>query len=259
MRILVCTKQVRKVELAISIEESMRWICSDDSDVYQLNRADEFVIEEALLIKATFPKTTIDAISVGPSHAADALRRAMGMGVDNGVHIATESGDYLEPFVTASYIASYAQKKKYDLILAGVMSEDGMHGQTGALVAELISVPCATSVISERVSQDKKTVYVEREIEGGRRDTLELDLPAVLTVQTGINKPRYPSLSNIMRAKKAKFETINPHEFRRAKPRQEIARLARPTRKRSGTILEGTGREKAEQLVQILKTRALIS
>jgi electron transfer flavoprotein beta subunit len=223
-----------------------------------MNRFDECAVEEALLIKETFPNTSVDVISVGAPRAAIVIRRALGMGADHGIHIVSEQVGYVSPFVTASWIASCAKKNNYDLILTGVMAEDDMQGQVGQMIAEFLSLPCATSTIFERLSPHKGTVYVEREIEGGARDTLELSLPAVLTIQSGINIPRYPSLSNILRAKKEKVETIDAKSVGHPESRQRVVRVEYPQKSRSGVVLEGTQQEKAAQLLEILREKSLI-
>ena len=126
------------------------------------------------------------------------------------------------------------------------------------MVAELLGLPFATSVILEQVSEDARTIYVEREIEGGFRDTLELQLPALLTVQSGINKPRYPSLSNIMRAKKQDLEIKGLESRCTYDARQVVAKVRYPEKSRSGTVLAGTTQEKASQLLRILTEKALV-
>lgn len=259
MKILVCVKQVIESETTIRIDDSEQWIHTDKSTSYRMNRFDEFVVEEALLIKEKFPHVTIDVISVGPAISVLAVKRALGMGADHGIHILTEQEGYLSPYVTASLIASFAQDKNYDLILAGVMAEDHMQGQVGPMIAEFLSLPCATSTIFERLSPDKGTVYVEREIECGLRDTLELSLPAVLTIQTGINKPRYPSLSNVLRSKKQNLETIEASSSEQPEPKEHMVRLTLPQKSRSGVVLEGTQQEKTAQLLQILRDKSILT
>lgn len=258
MKILVCVKQVPETETALKIDDSGRRIQIDKSTLFRMNRFDEFAVEEALLIKETFSDTRIDALTVGPTRSAMVVRRAMGMGADHGIHILMENEGFLSPFAIASWIAAYAQNNAYDLILAGVMAEDDMEGQVGPMVAERLSLPCATSAIFEKLAPDKKSIYVEREMEGGFRDTLELHLPALLTIQSGMNKPRYPSLSNILRAKKEKLETIEAMSIEQPKPPQSLVRLAYPQKLRSALVLRGTEQEKAAQLLQILGHKFLV-
>jgi len=258
MKILVCVKQVPELEGRIRIDPHSGWIDVDGSTRFRMNRSDEFAVEEAVAIKEAFPGVSVDVITVGLQAAGAIVKRALGMGADNGIHVVTEEEGFLSAFLTASWIASYARDRDYELILTGVMSEDLMQGQVGPMIAELLSIPCATSVIFERIPSETGKVSVEREIEGGMRDTLELTLPALLSVQSGINKPRYPSLSNIMRAKRSELRTIEARSIHGPEPREHLAGIGYPERSGSGTVLEGTPREKARQLLTILSDRALI-
>jgi len=258
MKILVCVKQVPEPDAVIRVDDRKRWIHDERSIAYKMNRFDEFAMEEALLIRQDFPDTKVDAVSVGPDRAAMVVKRAIGMGADNGVHMAIEDHGYLNPFTVASLIAGYARDRHYDLILTGVMAEDDMQGMVGSMVAELLFLPCATFVIFEKISTGTETIYVEREIKGGYRDALELKLPAVLTIQGGINKPRYPSLSNMLRAKQQKLETIVARLNEQPGPREDILRVSYPQKSRSGMVLEGNQQEKASQLLKILRGKSLI-
>jgi electron transfer flavoprotein beta subunit len=258
VKILVCIKQVIDPQMPVNLDERGRVVLPEGDLKYWMNRADEFAIEEAILIKEAGFGTTVDALTVGPKHAAQVLERAMGMGADNGVHILLQEKDFLNPLNIASYIAAYALNKGYDLILTGVMGEDHMQGQVGPMLAELLGFPCATSVIFEKISDERGAVYVEREIEGGFRSALELDLPAVLTVQTGINKPRYPTLSNLLRAKKQKALVVESHILGATEDRERVVRACYPGKSRAGLMLDGSGKDKAVRLLEILEKEALI-
>ena len=258
MKILVCIKQVPDPEIPVRVDDQGRVARPEGDLKYWINHADEFAVEEAILIKDSGFGKTVDALTVGPGHAAQVLERAMGMGADNGIHILLEENDFLSPLKIASHIASYALNKDYDLILAGVMGEDHMQGQVGVMLAELLGFSCATSVIFEKIRNEGRSVYVEREIEGGLRAALELDLPAILTFLTGINKPRYPTLSNLLRAKKQKVLVVESHTLGAAKDREMVVRASYPGKSRAGLMLEGSGKEKAVRLLQILEKEALI-
>ena len=258
MKILVCVKQVLETEQTFKIDEISHRVTTDDSSAYRMSRFDEFAVEEAIRIKETLPNVSVDITTVGPEQADAVVKRGIGMGADRGIHIRTEKDVYLSPFVTAGLIVSKAGGNSYDLILTGIMSEDDMHCQVGPIIAESLDWPCATSVILQRISIENHSVYVEREIEGGLRDMLELSLPAVLTIQSGINQPRYPSLSNLLRAKKEKLETIDSESLAPPDPRQKLTRLSYPEKTRSGDFLQGSQQEKAETLLQILREKAFI-
>jgi len=258
MKILVCVKQVLESEKPIRIDSSAEWIQMDGAGSFRMNRFDEFAMEEALLIKEAFPNITIDVITVGPERSVMALKRALGMGGEQGIHVVIEQEGYLSPFVTAQWVAFYAGDRDYDLILTGVMSEDYMQGQVGPMIAELLSLPCATSAILQRLSPQKGMVYVEREIEGGFRDTLDVRIPAVLSVQSGINTPRYPSLSNMLRAKTQEMDTIQASSFEQPDVRQVVVEMAYPSKSRAGQMIDGTQEEKARKLLKILREKSLI-
>ena len=258
MKILVCVKQVPESETAIHIKDDGSWIDMDSFDEFKMNRLDEFAVEEAIRLKETLSDVCIDVISVGPARSADAIRRSIGMGADNGVHILYEDDSHLDPAWIAAWIAQYAKHQDYTLILTGAMSEDCMNGQTGPMIAAHLSLPCATGVIFEKVASDKKSLYVEREIEGGKRDMLELDLPAVITIQSGNNIPRYPVLSKLLKANKQKLEIIESSSQPQPETGEEVLRVDYPQKSRAGTILEGSQQEKARELLQILRDKALL-
>jgi electron transfer flavoprotein beta subunit len=257
MKILVCIKQVPEPDAVIRLDERERWIRDERSIAYKMNRFDEFAMEEALLIREGLPGTRVDALAVGPHRAIMVIKRAIGMGADNGVHVETEEHGHLNPLTVASLIADYARDRHYHLILTGVMAEDDMQGMVGPMLAELLFLPCATFTVFEKISPGTETVYVEREIMGGYRDQLELKLPAVLTIQGGINRPRYPSLSNMLRAKHQKVETVIARPDKHPGPREEVVRLSYPQKTRSGRVLEGSLQEKAAQLLKILREKHL--
>jgi electron transfer flavoprotein beta subunit len=258
MKLLVCVKQVPESDTPIRIDANTGWIQTDEISGFRMNRLDEFAIEEAVLIKEASAQTMIDAITVGPERSADVIRRSIGMGADSGIHIVTESEQYRSSFKIAALIAEFARHRHYDLILTGAMSEDNMQGQVGPMIAGRLALPWATSVILERIAADEKTIYVEREIEGGSRDTLELQLPAVLTIQSGINSPRYPSLSNLLRANRLELEKIHAGDLAQPPSPEILDRIAYPQKTRASTVLKGTEEEKAMQLIRILRERALL-
>jgi electron transfer flavoprotein beta subunit len=258
MRILVCIKQVPDTESTNIVDEISGEIKIEDVSEFKMNRYDEFVVEEAVQIKESYPEAVIEAISVGPDRSADVIRRAIGMGADTGIHIETDSEDYLSPSVISSWIAAYARNRNYNLILTGAISEDTMHGQVGPMLAAHLDLPCASGVIFEQLSAHNDTIYVEREIEAGNRDTVELRLPAVLTLQSGINQPRYPVLSKLLKANQQKLEIINAASLQRPRFREHILDMELPRQSRAGKIIEGSPEEKAEQLLNILLEKALV-
>jgi electron transfer flavoprotein beta subunit len=257
MKILVCVKQVPESESPIR-PDHCGWVQMDAISEYKMNRLDEFAVEEALLIKQAHPLTGIDVITVGPNRSAAALRRAIGMGADEGIHLITQSEGYQSSFETAAWIADYARSINYDLIFTGAISEDNLQGQVGPMLAARLALPWATSVICARIAPDQKSIYVERDIEGGNRDTLEIQLPAVLTVQSGINSPRYPSLSNLLRANKQALKTIHAGDLKKHPLQDDLVEVVYPQKSRAGMVLRGSPQEQAVRLLTILRERALL-
>lgn len=258
MKILVCVKQVPESDVIIQIDKKGTWIHADSFNEFKMNRLDEFAVEEAMRLKEGFDDVSIDILSVGPERSADVIKRAIGMGADHGIHLKTDIDDYLIPSLVATSIAEYAANKSYDLILTGAMSEDHMNGQVGPMIAAHLNLPCATGVILQQLSSDNKTLYVEREIEGGSRDMLELKIPAVVTIQSGPNTPRYPSLSNLLRANKQKLEIIDAGSSPQTQVGETILQLTYPVKSRAGDVLTGNPQQKAGKLLKILREKAFI-
>lgn len=258
MKLLACVKPVVDLETMSGPHYLGSGASSGGTTRYRINHFDEFALEEGLRIKEAFPGTTLDVITVAPQSAGSALTRGLGMGADRAIHILLEQEGYVSPSVVARLIARRVEGSGYDLILAGVMSEDDMHAQVGPMIAELLSMPVATAVLHQTPIDEGRAVYVEREIEGGEREVLELLLPAVLTVQTGINRPRYPSLSKCLRAKKELPETIHAAAQPAIAPTETLLRVTEPRKLRAGLRLEGAAEEKAASLLAILREKALI-
>ncbi len=258
MKILVCLKQVPDRESLIEIDENGRGGFRLPGQVRAwVNHFDEFAVEEAVRLKEKRPATEVDALTIGPESAAAVLERAVGMGADRGVHILAGDEGYRSPLVTARWMAAYAVKQNYDLILTGAMAEDDTQAQTGPMLAELLDMSWATFAVSLQVALNGLTATALREVENGFQEEVFLSLPAVVTVQTGINKPRYPSLSNILRARKEKPETIRAEDLPLAEAGEELVAVRRPGRTRAGIMLEGASRDKAVRLVEILKGKGL--
>jgi electron transfer flavoprotein beta subunit len=258
MKILVCIKQVADSSDTIEINQGTGLLSYTADTAFRMNRFDEFAVEESLLIKETFPGTLVEALSVGPEQVSATVQRAMGMGVDHGIHILNRAGGYTSPFTVASLIAGCIRDRSYDLILTGVMAEDTMASQTGQLIAALLSLPCATSVIKEQVRPESADVAVEREIEEGSRETVQIKLPAVLTIQPGINLPRYPSFSKVMRARTHAQELIRAEDLEIQEARESCRGVQIPEAASQGVFIEGSPAEKAHKLIAILHQKSLL-
>lgn len=259
MNILVCIKQVPEFEQIDISEDEAGQTEIRGAGEYQMNRFDEFAVEAAVRIKEGLEAVRVDVLTVGPKRAGEVVKRALGMGADHGIHIETPDNGDAPPSSIADRITAYAGKKDYQVILTGSMSEDGMNGQVGPMIAGGLSIPAATQVIFLEILEDRAGVYIEREIEGGHREMQEIGLPCVLAVQTGANRPRYPSLSNLLRANSQELETIDAGaQAGEGAPREAHLGYLLPRRKREGKHLSGTAREKALALSAILTEKAFI-
>ncbi|MBN2538772.1 MAG: electron transfer flavoprotein subunit beta/FixA family protein [Deltaproteobacteria bacterium] len=256
MKILVCIKQVPDSEGVLSISNSGKG--TEFEGTYRMNHFDEFALEEALRIRENMPVESIDAVSVGPARIESTIRKALEMGASRGIHIITEGEDHISPLETATRIASFAGEGGYDLILAGVMAEDDMQSQVGPMIAEMLGYPSASSVICEEIDPEKGILYAEREIESGVRECLEMKLPALLTIQSGINRPRYPALSNVLRARAQEITVLVAHPGAKPEKREEIVTFRYPETTSKGLFLEGDKKEKARELIHILHEKSII-
>lgn len=257
MKILVCVRQVPDYDAA-AVAANLPGTAGDASVAYRMNRFDEFAVEESLRIREATSGVVIDAVSAGPEGVVPVIRRAMEMGADSGILLRHAGGLYLNPYQTASLLQRHARSGAYDLILCGAMSEDAMHGQTGPMLAEMLDMPCLTSVIALRVNHGGAFAYAEREIEGGERECYEVGLPAVFTVQSGINRPRYPSLSNVLRAKSSAITVIDAGDDWIAAPGETVAGMYRPEKTRAAVMIEGDTRGKARELLKVLHKHSLL-
>jgi len=257
MKILVCIKQVRDDTSPIMIGPEGKDYQDDRNAVFRMNRLDEYALEEAILIREKNPGTVVDAVSVGPERVRAVVRKALEKGADNGFHIVTGEAAYAPPLATAGFLASFARSGEYDLILTGVMSEDDMNGQTGSMLAGFLDLSCAVSVIAEEIGENA-VIDVISELEGGMREHAVISMPCVLTIQSGINRPRYPSLSNVMRAKTQEIVTVDGTEQDEQAGGMEQVSLSYPLKTGHGVILTGTPEEKAVALLDILHEKALV-
>ncbi len=258
MNILVCVKQVPDLEqMSVDYGSDGMPVIGEPAEV-RMNRFDEFAVEAAVQLKETLTGVRIDVVSVGGEPSLAVIKRAIGMGADQGALLDTGDRHDPGPAEVARRIACHARADRYDLIFTGSWSEDGMNGQVGPMTASLLNLPCATQVMALELDAEREHVAVEREVEAGSRERLELRLPALLALQSGINRPRYPSLSNLLRANRQPLDIIvaNPDE-------EDIdpvvcLGLMRPPRTRAGRMLEGSLQEKAETFLSLLREKALI-
>ncbi len=256
MKIGVLIKQVpaRDTELTINTDES--WI--DETGIeFESSEPDDYALEAGLQIKESQGGEVV-VISLGPARVQDALRTALAKGADRGVHVADEHGHGLDTMQVAGALAAIAKEESFDLLLSGLQSDDQGYGQTGVVLAELLGMSHATVVMDIEAAADKVTA--KRELEEGWTQKVELPLPAVLTIQSGINKPRYTSFKGIMAARKKEIREVASQEVMPTdiSAGMEIRRVYLPDDTGVAEMLEGSPAEQASALVEKLKYQARV-
>src|SRR5580704_7259560 len=197
MKIVVCIKQVPAKDAPLAITDAS-WIRETDIG-FEMNEPDSYALEEALRLKEKHTGEVI-AVSMGPERVKQTIKEALAKGADRGVHIADDKSHALDPLCAAKSLAAAIEREKPDLVLTGLQSEDQGFGQTGVLLAELLGRPHATIIM--QIDVQGEGLRVKRELEAGWFQWVELPMPAVLSIQSGINKVRYATLKGIMAAKK---------------------------------------------------------
>src|ERR1022692_2418134 len=205
LKIGVFVKQVPAKDAPLAIAEVGGWIREADIG-FETNEPDGFALEEALRLKEKHGGEVI-AVSMGPERVKQTIKEALAKGADRGIHIVDNEFYKLDPLGSARSLAAAIQAENFDLILTGLQSDDQGFGQTGVLLAEILGRPHATIIMAiEAIAAGLK---LKRELEAGWFQWVELPLPAVLTIQSGINKPRYATLKGIMAAKKKENVTVD--------------------------------------------------
>jgi len=255
MKILVCIKQVPDMESKFKIDASGTWY--DNIDLaWRMNEYDEYAVEQAVRLKEQLGDGDITVMCVGSDKVKETMKKALAMGCDRGVHVADDNVSGKEPYEIASIIAKFAEDKGFDTIFTGMQSQDRGSGQVGVLVAEMLSFPCVTTIV-DFAYQDGQ-VAAKRELEGGIRAMVKVSTPALFTCQLGLNKPRYPTLPNIMKAKKKELLSLAIDDLLQVEPRQQTTTLYFPEKKGGGLILEGDVPDLADQLITILKEKTSV-
>jgi electron transfer flavoprotein beta subunit len=254
MKIVVCIKQVPAKDAPLAIVDG-GWIRETDIG-FEMNEPDSFALEEALRLKEKHSGEVI-AVSMGPERVKQTIKEALAKGADRAIHIVDDKAYALDPLGAAKFLAAAIEREKPDLVLTGLQSDDNGFGQTGVLLAELLKLPHATLIMQIDVQGDR--LRVKRELEAGWFQWVELPLPALLTIQSGINKVRYATLKGIMAAKKKEIATITRESLGVAhEPTQHIERIYVPSKTKKTEFLTGTPKEAAAKLLEKLKHEARV-
>jgi electron transfer flavoprotein beta subunit len=250
MKILVSIKQVPSRDSQLRIDGTGRWIQENDLS-FEVNEPDAFALEEALRLKEKHGGEVI-ALCAGPARASQTIREALAKGADRAIHIEDENMAAFDTLGVAKLLAKAAEAEKPDLILTGLQSDDLGYGQTGVVIAELLGLPHGTIIMA--VEKIDSGIRVKRELEDGWFQNVEMPLPAVLTIQSGINKLRYATLMGIKKAKTKEVKRVTAAELGvTASPTASIERVYLPQRTKQTQLIEGSPREAAAKLVDKLR------
>ena len=255
MNIIVCIKQVPAKDAPLAIAADGTWIRESDIG-FEMNEPDSYALEEALRLKEKHGGEVV-AISMGPERVKQTIKEALAKGADRGIHVVDDRFFALDPLGSAKSLAAALKGQKFDLLLTGLQSDDHGFGQTGVLLAELLGLPHATIIMQIDVAGER--MKLKRELEAGWFQWVELPLPAVLSIQSGINKVRYATLKGIMGAKKKEITTI-PRESLgvNVEPTQKLERIYVPQKTKKTEFITGTPKEAATKLIEKLKHDARV-
>jgi len=261
LNILVFVKQVPDTETRIQIQNgavdtaSVKWVA---------NPYDEFAIEEALRIRERLGAGKVTVVSLGPDRVKDAIKYALSLGADEGVHVKGDGIALDDPLSVATVLAAAAKKVGFDLILAGKHAVDQDSGVTGVMLAELLDIPHVSVVVGLDIDAAAKRGTAKREIEGGV-EIVSFELPAVVTAQKGLNEPRYASLKGIMAVKKKVVPEwtladlgVDGASVAPAGAAIRTLEATLPPARAAGKILEGDPADTAKELVRLLREEAKV-
>lgn len=248
MKILVPVKRVLDANVAVRVRPDGSGVDLANLKM-SMNPFDEIAVEEAIRLKEAGKAETITAVSIGPAQAADTLRSALAMGADAAILVRTDGP--VEPLAVARILKALVERDQPDLVIMGKQAIDGDSGQVAQMLSALVGWPQAT--YASKVEVEGPTVRVTREVDGGL-ETIEMDLPAVISTDLRLNTPRYASLPNVMKAKKKPLEEIDATSLGVAlEPTLQIVSTLPPSARKPGSKVETVA-----QLVDKLKNEARV-
>ena len=252
MKLCVLVKQVPGSESALRIASSNTWI-EETAALFEMNESDNYALEEALQIKEALgndPEVVV--VSMGPERVQKVMREALAKGADRGIHINEITEIKSDPFATSQAFANVIKDENFDLIFTGLQSDDVGSGQTGVILGELLGMATATLVMATEVKDG--SIRVKRELESGWFQWVSMPMPASITIQSGINQPRYPSLKGIMGAKKKEIKVVDQTTITAPEKQQSFANIYLPTAEKKTDMIEGNLDQMVSRLVEVLKT-----
>jgi len=259
VKILTTVKKVVDVELTIHVKDGA---IVEDGLQYVINAWDENAVEASVQLKENNgAETTL--VSIGGGDNTDMIRRCYAMGIENGIHIEDPALAAADSFVYAKVLQKVYEKGDYNLVITGKQAQDTDNGQTGIILAEYLGLPCVSNVIAIEVLDDQH-IKVSRSGDAGT-EIVELELPAVITVDVSINEPRLPAMRGIMMAKKKKINVMDLaalgtslDEIGGAAPKSEIAEFLKSDTRQGGQKFEGDAAEITAQVVDLLANEAKV-
>ena len=255
LKIGICVKQVPAKDAPLAIAADPVWIRESDIG-FETNEPDSFALEEGLRLKEKHGGEVV-AIAMGPERMKQTIKEALAKGADRGIHVVDDQFFRLDPLAAARSLAAAIEKENFDLILTGLQSDDQGFGQTGVLLAELLGRPHATIIM--QIDVQGAAMRLKRELEAGWFQWVELPLPAVLSIQSGINKPRYATLKGIMAAKKKEIASTPRASLGVPEAVTErVERIYVPHKSKKTEFLTGSPKEIAAKLVEKLKHEARV-
>ena len=250
MKIAVCIKQVPTRDWQPRPNDSATWIREPDAG-FEMNEPDAYALEEALQLKEKHGGEVV-ALCAGPARAAQTIREALAKGADRAIHIEEEYLNTLDTLGVAKLLAAAAKAENPDLFLTGLQSDDLGYGQTGVVVAELLGIPHSTIIM--QVENQGSAIRVKRELEDGWFQFITMPMPAVLTIQSGINKLRYATLMGIKKAKTKEIKRVTAADLGGVPASTAvIEKIYVPHKSKQSQIFEGDAKTAAAQLVEKLK------
>jgi electron transfer flavoprotein beta subunit len=256
MNIFVCIKQVPDTETKIKLNADNSGI--DWTGVKAImSPYDEFAVEEALRLREKNPGSLVTVLSAGPTRVVEAIRTAIAMGADNGIHV--EIPDNADNNLAAKALAGALKKEpKVDVVFSGKEAIDDGAAQTSQLIAEYLGLPYITVALTAEFTAS--SVKCKREVEGGAFETVESQLPVLIAAQKGMNEPRYASLPNIMKAKKKEVKAYKMADVGVSEADQRIRykNLQLPPPKQAGKKIAGDPATQARELVRLLHEEAKV-